>query len=225
MADNIDTTAIKKTCSHCHQEKELSLFHKDKRRPDQLTVNCKACRCTYRMLYYQLNKDKILARKREYRLANIEKCLTIEREEHKKYRIRSRKNSKDYWIRNKEKLLQMQSVRNKRKRVSDTQYRLSCVLRERLNKVLRGKQKLGSAVNDLGCTVEYLVQHIESQFQPGMSWSNWGKHGWHIDHIRPLSSFNLENKEEFLAACSYKNLQPMWAEENLKKGDRYNGNR
>ena len=54
-----------------------------------------------------------------------------------------------------------------------------------------------------------------------MSWDNWALDGWHIDHIKPLSSFNLENREELKKACHYTNLQPMWAEDNLRKGSKY----
>ena len=50
-----------------------------------------------------------------------------------------------------------------------------------------------------------------------MTWENWGVHGWHIDHIIPIDFYNLQNRDEFLKACHYTNLQPLWAEENLKK--------
>jgi hypothetical protein len=82
--------------------------------------------------------------------------------------------------------------------------------------------KSGSAVRDLGCSFEKLKRHLESQFQPGMTWKNYGLHGWHIDHIKPLVLFDLTNRKQFLEACNYKNLQPLWAKENLsKKGKIY----
>ena len=52
-----------------------------------------------------------------------------------------------------------------------------------------------------------------------MSWDNYGE--WHIDHIRPMASFNLQEQEEQLKCCHYTNLQPLWAEENLRKGNKY----
>lgn len=94
-------------------------------------------------------------------------------------------------------------------------------MRSRLNKAIKGNFKSGSAVRDLGCSVEYLKAYLEGQFEPGMSWKNWSLKGWHIDHIRPLSSFDLTDREQFLQAIHYTNLQPMWAEENLKKGKKY----
>lgn len=85
---------------------------------------------------------------------------------------------------------------------------------------LKNQQKAGSAVDDLGCTIPELMAHLERRFLPGMTWANWSRHGWHIDHIKPLASFDLTDREQFLAACHYTNLQPLWAVDNLRKGDR-----
>lgn len=89
-------------------------------------------------------------------------------------------------------------------------------LRTRIGKIVVRKQKAGSAIKDLGCSYSKFVSHIESKFKDGMSWKNYGK--WHIDHIKPLKLFNLSNREEFLKACHYTNLQPLWASENCSKG-------
>ncbi len=66
----------------------------------------------------------------------------------------------------------------------------------------------------LGCSLEYLKNHLESKFQPGMTWENQGK--WHMDHIIPLSSTKIE--KDLYKLCHYTNLQPLWAVDNLKKG-------
>jgi len=62
--------------------------------------------------------------------------------------------------------------------------------------------------------------YLESKFQPGMNWDNWSYKGWHIDHVIPLSSFNLENGEKLLKAVNFINLQPLWAKDNMSKGDK-----
>ena len=75
-------------------------------------------------------------------------------------------------------------------------------------------------MDDLGCGISELILYLESKFQLGMTWENWSKYGWHIDHIIPLSSFNLEVREELLKAVNYINLQPLWAKDNFSKGDK-----
>ena len=85
-------------------------------------------------------------------------------------------------------------------------------LRNRLNRALKNNYKAGSAVSDLGCSIPELKKYLESKFQPNMTWSNHSKIGWHIDHIKPLSKFNLSNREELLKAVHYSNLQPLWAQ-------------
>jgi len=101
---------------------------------------------------------------------------------------------------------------------SNLQYRIRCALRSRLYSALKNNAKVGSAVRDLGCSIPELKLHLESLFKPGMSWDNYGLSGWHIDHIIPLSSFDLSNVEQFKKACHYTNLQPLLATENLSKG-------
>lgn len=99
--------------------------------------------------------------------------------------------------------------------------RLRHSLRSRLNQAIRGNHRTGSAVRDLGCTIAELKIYLESKFLPGMSWSNWSKTGWHIDHIKPLSLFDLSDPEQLKAACHYTNLQPLWAHDNLAKNNKY----
>src|SRR3990167_7847818 len=60
--------------------------------------------------------------------------------------------------------------------------------------------------------------YIENQFEPGMSWNNYGR--WHLDHVQPLASFDLTDRSQFLTACNWLNYQPMWSEDNFKKGGR-----
>ncbi len=98
-------------------------------------------------------------------------------------------------------------------------YKLKSILRSRLNNAIKNNYKSGSFVADLGCSVDFLKTYLESQFQPGMTWNNHTIKGWHIDHIIPLSSFDLTNREELKKACHYTNLQPLWSKDNWKKGD------
>jgi len=72
----------------------------------------------------------------------------------------------------------------------------------------------------LGCTPDKLKIHLESMFTEGMSWNNYGVHGWHIDHIIPCSFFDLDIYSERKFCFHYTNLQPLWWHENLSKGDK-----
>jgi hypothetical protein len=101
---------------------------------------------------------------------------------------------------------------------TDPSYRLTRVLRSRLNMAVRNSHKAGSAVRDLGCSIVELKKHLELQFQLGMTWDNWTNDGWHIDHKLPLSSFDLTKEENVKIACHYTNLQPLWAADNIRKG-------
>lgn len=104
------------------------------------------------------------------------------------------------------------------RRKNDIFFKLKRNLRIRLNRALKKNWKSGSAVSDLGCSIDDFKKHLELQFQPGMTWENHGE--WHIDHIIPLSSFDLTNNEQLKIACNYENLQPLWARDNIIKSDR-----
>jgi hypothetical protein len=72
----------------------------------------------------------------------------------------------------------------------------------------------------LGCTFEYARSHLEAQFTKGMGWDNYGVNGWHIDHIIPCASFDLTDPDQQRQCFHYTNLQPLWAEDNLRKSDK-----
>ena len=120
-------------------------------------------------------------------------------------------------------------VHKKEKRVYDRQYererrktdllfRLVRNMRARIRMAIKHGCKTGSSVQDLGCSISELKRYLEGKFEPGMTWENWRRDGWHIDHIRPLSSFDLTDRVQFLEAVHYSNLQPLWAKDNLSKG-------
>ena len=104
----------------------------------------------------------------------------------------------------------------KNRREIDINFRIAVNLRARLWSAVKNKQTFSSARKDLGCSIAYLKQYLKSQFQEGMTWENYGPI-WHIDHIEPLCSFDLEDREQFLKAWHYTNLQPLFVKDNLKK--------
>lgn len=131
-----------------------------------------------------------------------------------------RQGRRDYYLANKEKLNKNKVKYNRERAAKDINFKLATRLRERTRHAIRFNQKAGSAVKDLGCSIEELKEYLERQFQPGMEWTNWSFDGWHIDHIKPLSSFDLTDRQQFLEACHYTNLQPMWSKDNFSKAAR-----
>lgn len=94
-------------------------------------------------------------------------------------------------------------------------YRLRDNLRRRLAKALKGYPKDKPAHELLGCAWRTFKKHIESQFTEGMSWDNYGE--WHIDHKHPLMTYDLTKKGQQAKAFHYKNLRPLWGDDNRKR--------
>jgi hypothetical protein len=79
------------------------------------------------------------------------------------------------------------------------------------------QRKRKKTVEYIGCNIEFFRIWISSQFQEGMSWENHGQ--WHLDHVKPCSSFDLSNCDEIKTCFCWKNMQPLWAIDNLTKSD------
>jgi len=119
-----------------------------------------------------------------------------------------------YWDENPEEYYL--SLADKSARVkADPRQKLMHSLRIRLLRALKRNSKTGSAVRDLGCSIDYFMEYIANKFQEGMTWDNHGE--WHLDHIKPLYQFDLTDREQLLEALHYTNYQPLWAIDNLRK--------
>ncbi len=183
-----------KFCSGCNTSKKLSDFYP---KGNNLTSRCKSC---FRK-YYDENKSKRLDYAKSYIAKNKEKVDTYR----KQYRQSHRDQERIYYRKYK-----------KDRYHKDLDFRIRCILRSRIRDALQFG-RAGSSVEGLDCSIKELKQHLENQFQPGMSWENYGE--WHIDHIIPLASFDLSDKKQFRKACHYTNLQPLWKKDNLTKRD------
>jgi hypothetical protein len=89
-----------------------------------------------------------------------------------------------------------------------------------LRHALNGVNKACTTKRLIGCTTKELRNHLEAQFIDDMSWDNYGYYGWHIDHIIPCACFDLSDPEQQRQCFHYTNLQPLWAEDNLRKSDK-----
>jgi hypothetical protein len=204
-----------KICSKCGKSQELCFFQKDKSKKDGYRPDCKSCRKKYSELNYHRFKEKNSEYKKNDRLNNPEKYKLRDKnnrlknpekfkERRKKYYENNKKTHNEYFV---------------KKRNENPLVKLTDNMRRRINIFLKINEikKQNSTFGIVGCSPEFLKEHIEKQFTEGMSWDLIGKH-IHIDHKIPLSSAKTE--EEVYKLCHYTNLQPLWAEDNLKKGSK-----
>lgn len=194
-----------KECKACLQLLPLDNFTKAPHDSTKKKSKCRACISTYNISYNAKNKSILNSKKRTKYFSERDKNLAI---------------MKAYKQNNKEKVKEYTRNYSRNRKKTDLNYKLKCALRTRLNEAINREYKQGSAVADLGCSVKELKEHLEKQFQQDMTWDNWTTDGWHIDHIKPLASFDLTDREQFLKACHYTNLQPLWAKDNISKKDK-----
>ena len=195
---------MKKTCSKCGVEKAVSEFHKCKTGKYGVRGDCKECNIKRVMKYNGNNTEKHKEYKKRYYQNNKEK-IKLKEKEH-------RQN-------NKESILKRKREIYKERYTNDPQYRLNLLIRDFTRRVTTAvkQQKELRSLEYLGCSLEEFKSHIESLWLDGMSWENHGD--WHIDHIIPLDYF-VKNSDDPWKANHYSNLQPLWAEANLSKGNR-----
>jgi hypothetical protein len=132
----------------------------------------------------------------------------------KKEQERQRK----WWEKNRER----GNERQRKYRENNTNFQLSNALRARVKYALLGCVRQDKTFDLLGCTPNEWKTHLESQFRDGMTWDNYGTF-WEVDHIIPVSHFDLTNREEQKKAFHYSNTQPLEATLNKQKGNRWIG--
>ena len=192
-----------KICSKCKKPKDLSEFNMNCAAKDHRRCECKECRRKYRQVhfvedaargrrYYYCNREWVLEKARLYYRTHKRRRAEIMRKYHQKRRILG----------------------------TDKQYSLGQKLHKHVNRALCGC-KSETATDLLGCSGEEFKEYIESLFQAGMSWKNHNRAGWNIDCIRPCSSFDLKDNVQQRECFNFKNIQPLWAMDNLRKGNRH----
>jgi hypothetical protein len=226
-----------KVCNKCNLEKDICEFGKLKSSRDGYRYFCKKCRNNIEKTYEGSNVSE---RKKKWRNNNKEKIKNHYQETkqiildyQKKYREENldkiKERGKKYYNINKKEILDKNKIYRKntknirniyesKKKKNDPIYSLLCGMRSRLCSYLKmcDVTKRNKTFDIVGCSPEFLKEHLEAQFTDGMSWDNRSE--WHIDHIIPLSSAKTE--DELYKLCHYENLQPLWAEDNLKKSNK-----
>ena len=159
-------------------------------------VGKKCCKCKE---WQPLNQYNLAKNRWDKLRIDCKKCLVI-------YRKQNRK-----------KIQQIMNKYEKKRKKIDPEFKLVKTLRSRLGYALKSQnaKKNNTTMELIGCSINFLKGYLEAKFQDGMSWENHGE--WHIDHIKPCCSYNLLDKDEQKKCFHYKNLQPLWATENLSK--------
>jgi hypothetical protein len=154
--------------------------------------------------YYYRTREARLEYLRKYRAANRQRLTAS----HRAYVIKHRDKIREY---------DRKWKLNWRQRIDSLNYRLGQNLRRRLRFVLHGQQQPARMLKLLGCSIEDFKIYIESKFESGMSWENYGRDGWHIDHIMPCAIFDLSKPDHQKRCFHFSNMQPMWGDENIRK--------
>jgi hypothetical protein len=218
---------MEKKCSKCEISKPLDKFPNDPRCSGGKRGACKACRVNQWVPEEnQTLTCKICTEKHHTLFANHGKQKPYEckacrnkRDFDKRNLDRDayNKNKREVYQKTKDKINETRRKTLQRRRNEDPKYRAMMALHCRLYMAV--KEKTGKTMELTGCSKEELTTFLEAEFTEGMTWENYGT--WHIDHIRPCASFNLEDPGEQKRCFHWTNLQPLWAIDNIRKGANY----
>lgn len=196
-----------KICSNpkCLKEKPLSEFYSDKKGKFDKSAYCKICASLVSKKYYITHKKQIKQKSKEHRESNLEYYKDYNKEYGQKPENKKRRNK-------------LQKIRYD----TDINFKITITLRNRIWDVLNRKPKNKRTLELLGCSIKELKKHLESQFTRYMNWDNHGKGKgkWNIDHILPCNSFDLSKTKQQEICFNYKNLQPLWSLDNIRKSDK-----
>jgi hypothetical protein len=222
-------------CSTACSKERTRLKNKEWRK-DNILYHQKLCRD-----YYHKNRDKRSDYNKKYTIENADRLRESRKAQRENNPERFREKYKRWYEKNKEKPLESRykpKPRDKQKtretnRIwqrerlrNDPEFKIKSILRTRIAVVLKSikTNKTIKTEDLLGCSFAEFVEYIENLFTEGMTWGNHGRYGWHVDHLRPCASFDLTDINQQRQCFHYTNLQPLWATDNLKKGDSWGQN-
>ncbi len=210
--------SLVKKCSKCSIEKPLDEFYKHYKKSSGVESSCKECFKERTKNYVKNNKEKVIKTRKQHYIKNKVKIRANQKNYYTLNKEEIQKNNKNWIKLNKKRYYKARLLRHK-ELLKDPVYKLKYILKQRLRKVLKTKNfsKKNSIKKYIGCTPDFLRNHLETQFKPEMNWGNHYKI-WHIDHVIPLSSAKTE--EELYKLCHYTNLQPLFVKDNLKKSNK-----
>jgi hypothetical protein len=206
-----------KECKSCLKVMPFEQFVKNKNKSDGHHTVCKVCTKTYKAKYYQENKDRLLSGFKARYLENSEKYKSRQRELRNSNPEIYNQRVLEYQKLNKDKVNKRHKDWEAQQRQTNPQFKIRSSIRGHLNSAIKRNSKRGVAIEQLGCSIEYYKDYLSKKFKHDMTWDNRGS-VWSIDHIIPLSAFDLTDAEQLKQACHYTNTQPLYITENNRKG-------
>lgn len=201
-----------KVCSKCKEEKPVMNFYFRNERHKYYSI-CKQCCNTKNQSWVLNNPRKHKELCKQWEIKNPEKRKAISNKwnlnNKEKVLLKSRK-----WRKNHKQYFNQYWV-NRRK--NNPIAKFSHNMRSKIHQELKNN-KSNHSEKYLMNTWSECKKYIESKWLPGMNWNNYGKFGWHIDHIIPCAFFDLKDETEIYMCFRYENLQPLWWKDNIKKG-------
>lgn len=234
-----------KKCKHCGIVKDVTNYNKTGK-GKWLQPYCKPCDTIRKRKYVENNKNKVKEYSSNYYQNNKQQISDNRKNARMQYRIENpiqpkpkkeldKDKKRDYmrnWrLSNKDKLKKYSEIHftySKRKeykkkyqqeQMSKPEYVLLKRLRSRIYVALKRGVKSETTMSLLGCSIDFFKQYISEMFFKGMSWDNMGE--WHLDHKKPCVLFDLTKDDEQKKCFHYTNIQPLWSNDNLKKGIKY----
>ena len=192
--------------------------HLDKRYLN--TGICYQCKRDIQHRDYNKNKERVSTTNHKSYLKNRDRHLEKSKLWSTTNKSKSNQIKKNYKLRNLDKVRESARLYQKLCR-QDSGKRLSKNLSKSIWECLKSKKAKRSWKSLVNFTLDDLINHLQNKFKDGMTWENYGRTGWHIDHIRPCASFNLLNEDEQLQCFHFSNLQPLWAFDNINKGAKW----
>jgi hypothetical protein len=207
-----------KICLKCNIEKDLSDFTNNKTKKDGKCVYCRSCYAAINKKWRDNNKEADKKIHDKWKSNNLDRVRKSRLKSYYNNHEASKKRARKYKKQNQEQLKIKNRIYANTKYHNDLNYRLVRLLRGRIWKALKRNSKYSTSLELLGCSIEELKIYLEKQFVKDMNWQNYGQ--WHIDHVKPCSSFDLTDPEQQKLCFHYSNLQPLWAKDNIKKSDK-----
>jgi len=201
-------------CSRCGKIKSVDHFGKIKSSPDGKRNTCKECR----QEAYLQDRERIMKKSKKWYDSNKEYAKKKSREYKIQNREWYREYDKQYYLENKEEINNRVKEAFYQRMENDKGFLILQRLRKRMWDAMKGRTRSKRTAELVGCSTDKLLLHIEKQFTEGMAWENYGE--WHLDHILPCSIFDFEKEEHQKICFNYKNLQPLWAEDNFAKSNK-----